>query len=240
MTDQPPRRLSRFSHVLFDLDQTLATYALTTSDIVSVVWNRLAISPDEVGPPTELAARYDALWVRLERSASSGEALRRSIWSSVLRERGQTSPSLAERIAAEHGALRRSTGARLLEGVVELLSNLRGAGYGLGLLTNGLSDVQWEKIRALRVDVLVDQVSVAGDTGVYKPDPQAFRDLLSRLDAAAETSLFVGDSYEADVVGAIDCGMAAAWVRPSGTPVPGPHVPGFAVERATDLRSVLL
>jgi len=240
VADQPQRRLRRFSHVLFDLDQTLATYALTTSDVVSVVWNRLAISVADLGFPGDAAIRYDALWIALERSARSADELRRTVWKSVLSERGHASSALAERIAAEYGVVRRSTGARLFDGVADFLSSLRCAGYGLGLLTNGLSDVQWEKIRSLQLESLVDAVAVTGDTGIYKPDPQAFRPLIGVLGAAAHRCLFVGDSYESDVIGAVGCGMAAAWVRPAGTCAPGPATPEFVVERATELRSVLL
>jgi FMN phosphatase YigB (HAD superfamily) len=64
--------------------------------------------------------------------------------------------------------------------------------------------------------------------------------LLDRLGAHASKALFVGDSYEMDVLGAHAAGLAAAWVRPEGMALPGDVVPLFAFPRAVDVREVIL
>jgi HAD superfamily hydrolase (TIGR01549 family) len=229
-----------FSHILFDLDHTLSYYPLSTVGVLVATFERLRLSLEPFGPAHDLASRYDALWVALERGAESTDELRLAVWRRLLMERGLSTDGLAERIAAEYGAVRRANGVRLFDGARELLSDLRAAGYGLGLLTNGLSDGQWEKIRSLRIEPHFDAVVVAGDVNVYKPDPRAFAVLLDRLGARAPTALFVGDSYEMDVLGAHAAGLAAAWVRPEGTPLPGDVVPRFAFSRAVDVREVVL
>jgi HAD superfamily hydrolase (TIGR01549 family) len=175
-----------------------------------------------------------------ERDAESTDELRLAVWRRLLTERGLSADGLAVRIAAEYGAVRRANGVCLFDGARELLSDLHAAGYGLGLLTNGLSDGQWEKIRSLHIEHDFDAVVVAGDVGVYKPDPRAFAVLLDRLGAHASKALFVGDSYEMDVLGAHAAGLAAAWVRPEGMPLPGDVVPLFAFPRAVDVREVIL
>ena len=229
-----------FSHILFDLDHTLSYYPLSTADVVAATFDRLRLSLEPFGPAHDLASRYDALWVALERDAESTDELRLAVWRRLLTERGLSADGLAVRIAAEHGAVRRANGVCLFDGARELLSDLRAAGYGLGLLTNGLSDGQWEKIRSLRIEPHFDVIVVAGDVDVYKPDPRAFAVLLDRLGAHAPNALFVGDSYEMDILGAHAAGLATAWVRPEGTPLPGDVVPRFAFPRAVDVREVVL
>ena len=229
-----------FSHILFDLDHTLSYYPLSTADVVAATFDRLRLSLEPFGPAHDLASRYDALWVALERDAESTDELRLAVWRRLLMKRGLSPDGLAVRIAAEHGAVRRANGVCLFDGARELLSDLRAAGYGLGLLTNGLSDGQWEKIRSLHIERDFDAVVVAGDVDVYKPDPRAFAVLLDRLGAHAPKALFVGDSYEMDVLGAHAAGLATAWVRPEGTPLPGDVVPRFAFPRAVDVREVVL
>jgi len=229
-----------FSHILFDLDHTLSYYPLSTAGVVAATFDRLQLSLEPFGPAHDLASRYDALWVALERDAESTDELRLAVWRRLLMKRGLSPDGLAVRIAAEHGAVRRANGVRLFDGARELLSDLRAAGYGLGLLTNGLSDGQWEKIRSLRIESHFDAVVVAGDVNVYKPDPRAFTVLLDRLGARAPRALFVGDSYEMDILGAHAAGLATAWVRPEGTPLPGDVVPRFAFPRAVDVREVIL
>ena len=229
-----------FSHILFDLDHTLSYYPLSTAGVVAATFDRLQLSLEPFGPAHDLASRYDALWVALERDAESTDELRLAVWRRLLMKRGLSPDGLAVRIAAEYGAVRRANGVCLFDGARELLSDLRAAGYGLGLLTNGLSDGQWEKIRFLRIEPHFDAIVVAGDVDVYKPDPRAFAVLLDRLGAHAPKALFVGDSYEMDVLGAHAAGLATAWVRPEGTPLPGDVVPRFAFPRAVDVREVVL
>ncbi len=53
-----------------------------------------------------------------------------------------------------------------------------------------------------------------------KPDPAIFLRALGALRASAGESLFVGDSYQIDVVGAHAAGMRVAWLdrRRNGMP----------------------
>ncbi len=229
-----------FSHVVFDLDHTLTYYPVPTAGIVAETFDRLSLSLSVLGSPETIALRYDRLWVELEREAASADELRRAVWRRILSESGLLADGLAERIAAQYGELRRAYGVRLFDGVRDLLADLRAAGYRLGLLTNGLSDTQWEKIRALELGPCFEAVGVAGDLGLYKPDPRAFAALLTQLRAEARRSLFVGDSYDSDIVGAHDAGMATAWIRPAGTPRPGPVVPHYSLVSVLDLRQVIL
>ncbi len=229
-----------FSHILFDLDHTLSYYPMSTADAVAAAFGRLQLPPDSFGSLDDLASRYDTLWVELERGAVSVDGLRLAVWRSILAERAVTAIGLAERIAAEYGAVRRASGVFLFDGVRELLTDLRAAGLGLGLLTNGLSEAQWDKIHSLRLDTSFDAIAVAGDVGIYKPDPQAFARLLDRLGARPSRTLFVGDSYDMDILGAHAVGMATAWIRPDGLTPPGNVAPQFAFPKAVDIRKVVL
>ncbi len=229
-----------FTHIAFDLDHTLTFYPMSTAGVVAATFDHLGLSLNSTGTAEDLASRYDALWVALERGAQSADGLRHAVWRQLLAERGFAADGLAERVAVEYGVTRRANGVRLFDGVQQLLSDLRAAGYGLGLLTNGLSDAQWEKIHSLHMEPLFDAVVVAGDVGLFKPDPRAFVALLGRLSAAPSRTLFVGDSYEMDVVGAHAAGLAVAWICPEGTPLPGDVVPRFAFPSVLGLREVTL
>ncbi len=229
-----------FSHILFDLDHTLSYYPMSSANVVAATWSRLGLPIEPFGAADDLASRYDALWVSLERSAGSADELRLAVWQRILVERGFVEDGLAHRIASEYGVLRRANGVRLFEGARDFLADLRDAGYRLGLLTNGLSDTQWEKIHSLGIRATFDAIVVAGDVGVYKPDPRAFACLVDRLVVRPSEALFVGDSYDTDILGAHAAGMATAWVRPQKAEPPGDVRPRFAFPRATDLREVLL
>ena len=97
----------------------------------------------------------------------------------------------------------------------QTLAELGARGYRLGLITNRDS--------VERFNVLVDQLDLrhyfdlvlaSGEVGIQKPDPGIFAAALERIDASAETSLYVGDNYWADVVGAQRAGLTPVLFDP--------------------------
>ena len=86
------------------------------------------------------------------------------------------------------------------DGVVELLRELREKGMRLGLLTDGPSEVQREKLRALGVIPLFDEIivtdDIAGNGDVMKfrkPNPICFEIMRLRLDVPYEKMGYVGE-----------------------------------------------
>ena len=95
------------------------------------------------------------------------------------------------------------------------LSELGERGYDLGLVTN--------RINVERFHELMDQMSLwshfdlvlaAGEAGASKPDPQIFVVALDRLGTTAQESIYVGDNYWADVVGARRAGVTPVLLDP--------------------------
>jgi putative hydrolase of the HAD superfamily len=84
------------------------------------------------------------------------------------------------------------------------------------------------------VSVVVD----SGVEGVEKPDPRIFATMSERLGHAPRDIVHIGDSYEADVLGAIGAGMTPVWfVREPTVTLP----PGVLLCRSvSELRRVLL
>jgi putative hydrolase of the HAD superfamily len=56
----------------------------------------------------------------------------------------------------------------------------------------------------------------SGEVGVSKPNPGIFYAAMERLGATAEESLYVGDNYWADVVGAKRAGLTPVLFDPHG------------------------
>ena len=100
--------------------------------------------------------------------------------------------------------------------------------------------MQWEKIGMLGFDQHFDALIVAGDVGIYKPDVRAFEKLLAKLEVAAEHSLFVGDSYCADILGAHNAGMHTAWIKRTESDMTDSVQPTLVRSDTSSLREVLL
>jgi putative hydrolase of the HAD superfamily len=107
---------------------------------------------------------------------------------------------------------------RLPRATAETLRRLR-RGWRLGILTNGLPEVQARKVAALGVEALVDAVVYAAQhgTGRGKPDREAFDEIAARLRVPHERCVFVGDDPRCDVEGARAAGMLTIRIQR------GPH-----------------
>lgn len=92
-------------------------------------------------------------------------------------------------------------------GITEHLQQFRDAGFKLGVVSNAMGNIQSDAERyglADYFDVIIDSHVV----GVAKPDPRIFRIALEALRVAPEHSLFAGDLYSIDMVGAQAAGIA--------------------------------
>jgi len=226
--------------VAFDLDSTLCHYALTVEEVIERALERVGFSDPRIGKFDELAAEYNAAWCKAEEELRlPTEELRRAAWTRILNGRGAADEAAALSIADAYSEIRRETGIRLFDGVPSLLDDLR-ARYRTGILTNGPSDMQWEKLTKLNLADAVDAIVVAGDLGIFKPDPRPFLQLLDRLEATPAQSIFVGDSFEHDITGARRVGMRTVWIRSNGKAENPDWTPNHVLRHVEDLRGILL
>lgn len=95
----------------------------------------------------------------------------------------------------------------LVEGAKELLDFLY-PNYKLHILTNGFAEVSYRKINGANLMDYFNSVTTADELGVRKPDPKIFELSLSKANAQKHQSIYIGDDYVADVIGANAFGMS--------------------------------
>ncbi|MGC8601500.1 MAG: HAD family hydrolase [Thermoprotei archaeon] len=103
----------------------------------------------------------------------------------------------------------------LRKGVEQVLKDLKGP---LALISNAQAAFTWAELRTYGLHRLFDVIVLSSEVGFKKPDPMIFDVALARLgllDHRGEV-VYVGDTYETDVVGAKGAGMKAVLIgRPS-------------------------
>ncbi len=107
-----------------------------------------------------------------------------------------------------------------VEGAVDLLSSLAGAGYRLAVVSNAFGTMQ-RQLEELRVCSVtgegMPQVGAVIDSrvvGVEKPDPRIFHLALEALGVEASRSVYIGDTVKFDVLGARGAGLYAVHFDP--------------------------
>ncbi|HYK89523.1 MAG TPA: HAD family hydrolase [Acidobacteriota bacterium] len=102
---------------------------------------------------------------------------------------------------------------RLFPGYGDLLKKL-GKTYKLGIITDGLPEVQKRKVHSLGLEHKVDRIIYTWEYGIEKrkPHPQSFTLMMDYLKTQPRTTLYVGDNPEKDCQGAHAAGMRCAQV----------------------------
>ena len=101
-----------------------------------------------------------------------------------------------------------SSFSHLFEGALALLEKLK-SNYNLHIITNGFEQVQHLKIKNSGLKTFFDFIFTAEKIGFKKPHPQIFIEALNQTKANPKRSLMIGDSLEADILGALTQGMHA-------------------------------
>ena len=90
----------------------------------------------------------------------------------------------------------------------EILEYLHG-NYQLHIITNGFEQVQFRKLNNTGIAHFFQHVIPSERAGVQKPHPDIFKMALGAANVTPSRALMIGDSLEADVLGALSSGMHA-------------------------------
>lgn len=88
----------------------------------------------------------------------------------------------------------------------EVLAELRARGYTLHVLSNNSSILPLQ-LRLIDITHYFETISWSEEMGFEKPDPRIFEMALERIGAGPSEAVYVGDSVEADVLGAEQVGI---------------------------------
>ena len=113
----------------------------------------------------------------------------------------------------------------------------------LGVISNFYGNVA-RLLDDAEISPLLHSVIDSAVVGVSKPDPAIFALALQGLAVAADDAVYVGDSFEKDIIGAKRAGIDGIWLRqPGQQPSAQPHrdasLPFAEIERLDQLADVL-
>lgn len=112
---------------------------------------------------------------------------------------------------------------RPFEGLAQVLDRLKAMGMVVGIGTNMTADRQYDKLERLDIFRDVDFMVTSEEVSAEKPDVRLFRACAAKAGCEAGECVFIGDSLKGDVLGAINAGMKAVWLCPSGQAVDLPE-----------------
>lgn len=96
----------------------------------------------------------------------------------------------------------------LFEGTIELLDYLKPK-YKLHIITNGFNQIQYNKLKNSNIAHYFETVTNSENAGYKKPSPHIFHYALDLAKSNKDTSIMIGDNFEADIQGALNVGIDA-------------------------------
>lgn len=194
--------------VFFDLDHTLWDFeknsALTFETILPAYDITVPLASFlEVYVPANLV-----FWKMYREEKITKSELRYQRLKSVFDTLGYVvSDTVIDSIADEY-INQLSSHTNLFPNALEVLDYLK-PNYQLHIITNGFQEIQEKKLRNSGIYPYFNQVIDSEMAGVKKPDPFIFNMALEKARVRPETSLMIGDSLEADILGAKAAGLHA-------------------------------
>ncbi len=125
----------------------------------------------------------------------------------------------------------------LAPGVADVLGNLRDSGRSLGIITDGRSVTQRNKIRALGLDTLIDTIVISEEIGSAKPAEQNYRHFEDQF--VGRQFVYIGNDVAKDFIAPNRLGWQTIGLRhdkrhirsaPTAD-VPAHALPQFWIER---------
>lgn len=128
------------------------------------------------------------------------------------------------------------------EGIKKVLDYCIEAGHSISILSNGKVKGQTVKLKALDLYHWFDEknIFISETTGYHKPSLGAFQYVHEHLGVKPEQIWYVGDTYEADVIGGKRAGWNVIWYNHRHRdPDDGKNIADITVNTADELLEIL-
>ncbi|MCU4717835.1 HAD family hydrolase [Halapricum hydrolyticum] len=218
--------------VLFDLDSTLCRSTRDDRQLHAEAFARAGVEP--FCTPEDVREVASTIT-----DADTDHEFFRQVFERAAARAG-AEPVDAEALAGATVELRDPTAVEWRPGAKVALERARERAQ-VGLVTNGTQKTQRAKLDTLGIADAFETIVYAPDQTDPKPSPAPFETALAELDVSADSTLYVGNDYRADVIGAKRAGLAACWV-PSETDLDAPedpaHAPDYRFDSTEELTTV--
>ncbi|NUY80796.1 noncanonical pyrimidine nucleotidase, YjjG family [Flavobacterium sp. MAH-1] len=194
--------------IFFDLDHTLWDFEKNSALAFETIFEQLEIEADLEAFLKFYVPINHEYWEKYRKDEITHEELRFGRFRKAFHLLGfEISDELVMRVSSEYIQCL-PLNNHLFEGTIEVLDYLK-AKYNLHIITNGFHDVQSRKLENAGIGHYFATVTNSEKAGVKKPNPLIFEHALSLAKTKKEQSLMIGDCIDADVRGALNCGIDA-------------------------------
>lgn len=204
-----------YKNLFIDLDDTLWAFSENAEDTFCELYDSYNYQRyfDSFEQFYALYKKRNAeLWIEYANGIITKEELNEERFAYPLKAAGIDDEVLAKTFSEEFFSII-PTKSKLMPHAKEALDYLSSK-YRLFILSNGFRELQFRKMHSAGIYDYFRRVILSEDIYVHKPCPEIFHFALSATQSELKESLMIGDSWEADVVGAKGAGMHQMYYNP--------------------------
>lgn len=214
--------IKTYKHIFFDLDHTIWDFDKNAEEALHELYaihqlKDIGLHSAELFIETYTRNNH-ALWADYHTGKITKHELREARFKKTFTELGVHPDNIPEGFEDAYVKLC-PTKTNLFPHAHETLQYLQGK-YTLHLISNGFRESQDIKIGNTNIGGYFTHIIISEIVGYNKPDKAIFEHGLNLAGAKKEESLMIGDSLEADVYGALNCGIDAIYFNPFNLPKP--------------------
>ncbi len=200
--------MRKYDHLFFDLDNTL--WDFTTN-------SRLALKQTLVqNGIIEKLKSFDSYF-------ETYEQINKSLWHDYHQKKVTKQVLIAERFSQSFNSFgisgynwheinsqylaNMALQTRLFPETLETLQRLKEKGYRMYIITNGFKEVQRAKLDNCELSQFFSNVFISEEIQTTKPHREIFEHALKSTNASKKKSIMIGDSWDTDIVGALEFGI---------------------------------
>jgi putative hydrolase of the HAD superfamily len=205
----------KYTHLFFDLDNTIWDFDSNSFVALHEALRKTGLL-EKIGAYGDYYKIFesvnDQLWALYREGKLSKRELRIQRFLESFEKNGTPFPEMGEKINDAYIAEMPGF-TTLIDGARELLDYLHGK-YEMAVITNGSKEVQYKKIDQSGLAKYFKKIFTSDEIGVPKPKKAIFEHAIKSMNARKRNSLMIGDSWEADIVGAMQCGIDQIYYSP--------------------------
>jgi len=200
--------MKTYNTIFFDLDRTIWDFDANSKDTLNEIIekNNLLSKFESFTKFYEVYQEINNhLWSKYRDGKIQKESLSWKRFYDSFTKFGYDDIEIAKKVADEYIKIS-PTKTKLFPYSYEILDYLSKK-YNLSIITNGFSEVQFEKIKNCKLDVYFSKIFTSEEVGVKKPDTKIFNHAISACGVKRQNCLMIGDDLEVDIIGARRSGI---------------------------------
>jgi putative hydrolase of the HAD superfamily len=209
--------LKEYKHLFFDLDHTLWDFEKNAAETIYSLYDTFGLHQFGKFTSTDFYKKYSSINQRMWRQYHEGkitqQELRVGRFTITLTKLGLKPEQVPTGLHEAFTSLC-ATKSGVFPFTHEVLNYLKSK-YKLHIITNGFKDVQAIKMKSSNLNQYFSEIITSECANCIKPDRKIFDFALEKAGVKPADCLMIGDSLEADILGAKNAGIDQVFFNPN-------------------------